>query len=93
MIGPQGSLRKKNNLEWDELKQSGSAHYHTDGGIQPIDLYKSMGILRSFAIASIIKYAARNAGNGLPEDNPISKKDMQKIKHYADLLIAAYGGE
>jgi hypothetical protein len=78
-------------IEWNVLKQRGSDHYKTDGGVQPIDLYRSMGILRGFAIASIIKYAARNAGNGRPEDNPVSVKDMTKIKHYADLLIAACG--
>jgi hypothetical protein len=80
-------------LDWVELKKQGSEHYKTDGGVQPIDLYKSMGIFRGFAIASIIKYAARNAGTGRPEDNPVSVKDMTKIKHYADLLMAACGGE
>jgi hypothetical protein len=81
------------NIAWDELKKSGSAHYRNDGGIQPIDLYRSMGILRPFAIASIVKYAVRNAGNGSPDEDPINPKDMQKIKHYADLLLAAYCGE
>jgi len=78
------------NIGWVELKKQGSEHYKT-GGVEPIDLYRSMGILRGFAIASIIKYAARNAGTGRPEDNPVSVKDMTKIKHYADLLIAACG--
>jgi hypothetical protein len=74
---------------WEELKQQGSSHYKT-GGIEPIDLYRELGIFRGFALASIIKYAARNAPKGLDE-NPVSTKDMQKIIHYAELLIAACG--
>ena len=74
-------------IEWNVLKQRGSDHYKTDGGVQPIDLYRSMGILRGFAIASIIKYAARNCDH----QKPVSARDMSKIKHYADLLIAACG--
>lgn len=80
-----------NKLDWVELKKHGSEHYKTDGGVQPIDLYKSMGILRGFAIASIIKYAARNAGTGRPEDNPVKNKDLRKIKHYCDILSVACG--
>lgn len=75
---------------WDEIKSGGSEHYK-NGGIEPIDLYRSIGILRSFAIASICKYAVRNAGNGLPTDNPVKVKDMEKIIHYANILMTAYG--
>jgi len=74
---------------WEELKQQGSKHYKT-GGIEPIDLYRELGIFRGFALSSIIKYAARNVGKG-PDENPVSTKDMQKIIHYAELLIAACG--
>lgn len=74
---------------WDEIKQGGSGHYKADGGVECIDLYRSMGILRHFAIASIIKYAARNTGS----EDPVSTKDMNKIIHYAEMLKTACGGE
>ncbi len=77
-------------MTWEELKQRGSPHYK-NGDIEPIDLYRSLGILRGFAIGSIIKYAARNAGNQRPEDDPVRNKDMEKIKHYADMLTVACG--
>jgi hypothetical protein len=72
-------------IAWEEVKKRGSDHYKT-GAIEPIDLYRSLGILRSFCIASIIKYAARNVGN-----SPIKNKDMDKISHYAEILKVAYG--
>jgi hypothetical protein len=77
-------------VNWEELKKRGSKHYKT-GDIEPIDLYRSLGIFRGFAIASIIKYAARNTGSGDKSDDPVRNRDMEKIKHYADLLIAACG--
>ena len=71
-------------MKWEEVKNLGSAHYKS-GLIEPIDLYKAGGMMQDFAIASIIKYAYRNREqNG----NPISIKDMEKIKHYAEMLIA-----
>lgn len=79
-----------NEIAWEELKKDGSAHYKT-GGVEPLDLYRSMGILRPFCIASIIKYAARNAGTGKPEDNPVSNKDCDKMIHYAKILKVACG--
>ena len=42
-------------LSWNELKKQGSDHYKTDGGIEPIDLYRDAGMFRHFAICSIIK--------------------------------------
>jgi hypothetical protein len=68
-------------MSWDELKQRGSNHYK-NGGVEPIDLYRSIGALRAFALCSIIKYAARNI-------NYINDKDMDKIIHYAEMLKAA----
>ncbi len=76
---------------WEELKQRGSQHYKT-GSIEPIDLYRSIGTLRDFCISSIIKYAARNVSHG-PDANPVSRRDMEKIKHYADMLSVACGEE
>lgn len=67
----------------DYIKQFGSEHYKT-GGIEPIDLYESGGILKHFAIGSIIKYAFRNR-------EKISKDDMNKIIHFASILLFKYG--
>ncbi len=69
---------------WEEIKRGGSGHYKT-GSVEPIDLYKSIGILQDFAIASIIKYAARQKQKG------INVSDLDKIIHYAEMLKAAYG--
>ncbi len=69
-------------MTWEELKGRGSAHYKT-GRTEPIDLYRSAGMLRHFALSNIIKYAYRNAD----PTKPISLKDLEKIKHYTDMLI------
>jgi hypothetical protein len=74
---------------WEEIKQGGSEHYKL-GGIEPIDLYLSLGALRAFAICSIIKYASRNMGIG-EEADPVSNKDMDKIIHYAEMLKTSCG--
>lgn len=74
-------------IAWEEVKKKGSDHYK-NGNIEPIDLYRSLGILRPFCIASIIKYAARNVS-----DNPVKNKDMEKIAHYTEILKAAYGDQ
>lgn len=50
--------------------------------MEPIDLYRSMGMLTPFALCSIIKYARRQATIG------VNRKDCEKIKHYADILLA-----
>ena len=72
---------------WEDLKKKGSEHYKT-GEIEPIDLYRSAGMLRHFALGSIIKYAFRNAD----PSKPINLKDLEKVKHYADMLIVEHGG-
>jgi len=74
---------------WVELKDNGSDHYKT-GGVEPIDLIYDLGLLREFALASIIKYASRNAKTG---DDLVRAKDMNKIIHYAEMLKTAYGRE
>jgi hypothetical protein len=66
---------------WEQLKKEGSDHYKT-GTCEPIDLYRAKGIFKPFALASIIKYATRNT------DKELNIKDMNKIIHYAMLLIA-----
>lgn len=68
--------------KWEDLKNKGSDHYKT-GKIEPIDLYRSSGMLRHFALGNIIKYAFRNA---LSEK--INLNDLKKIIHYSELLIA-----
>ena len=74
---------------WDELKKEGSLHYKSVG-VEPIDLYRDKGAFRDFALCSIVKYAARNMGSGLLAD-PVKNKDLRKIIHYAELLMAACG--
>ncbi|RLE36898.1 hypothetical protein DRJ17_07665 [Candidatus Woesearchaeota archaeon] len=68
----------------EHLKQKGSEHYKVDG-VEPIDLMRSGGMLRDFCIGNIIKYAFRNRSQ---LGRPISKKDMDKIIHYAEILKA-----
>ena len=63
---------------WEFLKRQGAAHYK-HGFIEPIDLYKSGGLLQPFAVANIIKYAYRQRG-------AITLSDCDKIIHYAEML-------
>lgn len=76
----------REDLLWEKCKSNGSDHYKT-GGIEPIDLYRAGGMLRSFALCSIMKYAFRNRN----DEEPISIKDMNKIIDYAQKLKAAFG--
>lgn len=66
-----------------DIKDRGSDHYKT-GGVEPIDLYASGGMLRDFALSCIIKYAFRNRNE---TGKPINPSDLEKIKHYCDILI------
>lgn len=68
---------------WEQLKLEGSQHYKT-GTTEPIDLYKSKGVFKPFALCCISKYAMRNA------DKYLNIADMVKIIHYAELLIAEH---
>lgn len=77
---------------WEELKQQGSSHYRTDG-VQPVDLYRDLGVFRNWALVEICQHAIRNLGTGKPEDSPVSNKDMRKIIDYAEKLMAAEGTE
>lgn len=70
-------------ISWESVKKEGSCHYKNEGGVEPIDLYRSIGILEPFALASIIKYASRQAKKG------VNREDCLKIKHYADILMSA----
>lgn len=61
----------------------GSAHYKTSG-VEPIQLYKSGKMFRSFALCNIIKYAFRQKGG-------LNNLDLKKIIHYAELLMEDCG--
>lgn len=74
-------------LDWVELKKQGSEHYKTDGGVEPIDLYRAGNMFRHFALCSIIKYAFRNRDT----EEPVRTSDMLKIIDYSKKLIAACG--
>jgi len=71
-------------LTWKKVKERGSEHYKIDPRrIEPIDLYRSGGMLQDFIIGNIIKYAYRNRR---ARGNPINPKDLDKIRHYTDML-------
>lgn len=61
------------------------SHYVT-GGVEPIDLIRSLGILAPFCRANIIKYVSRyDLKDGL--------EDLEKAKVYLGWLIDEVGGE
>ena len=72
------SKKDQSESNWESLKRSGADHYKT-GLIEPIDLYRSGGILKHFAVGNIIKYAYR-------QREAISVSDLDKIIHYAEML-------
>jgi len=75
-------------MKWEDLKTRGSNHYKKDPSkIEPIDLLKDGDMLRDFAIGNIIKYAYRNRS----QVGKLNPADMEKIKHYADMLLVAEG--
>lgn len=75
-------------MDWADVKEDGSDHYKTGGGAEPIDLYKSGGMLHDYCITGIIKYAFRNRSQ-VRDVGCISEKDLDKIIHCAQLLKAA----
>lgn len=76
--------REHSFLNWEALKKDGSDHYKT-GGVEPVDLYQAGGMLRDFALCSIMKYAFRNRAETGRDLNP---KDLDKIIDYAQKLKA-----
>ena len=74
----EGLFKEQVAIDKEDIKNHGSQHYKT-GGIEPIDLYESAGMLKHFALGNIIKYAFRNR-------EVVCKKDMEKIIHYASML-------
>jgi hypothetical protein len=74
------------NHKWQDVKLRGSGHYKKDPNkIEPIDLYKDGNMLMDFALCCIIKYAYRSR---VEAQSKMIKADMEKIKHYADMVIA-----
>ncbi len=71
------------NKKWEDIKKVGNEHYKS-GEVEPIDLYKSGDMLQDFAIGNIIKYAFRNRRS---TGKPINPKDVEKIIHYAQMLL------
>lgn len=71
---------------WDDLKNEGSAHYKT-GQTEPIDLYRAGDLFHDFAVGNIIKYAYRSRKQeGIDRETLV--KNMTKVIHYAELIIA-----
>jgi ABC-type enterochelin transport system ATPase subunit len=70
-------------LGWIDIKTVGNEKYKS-GTTEPIDLYKAGNMLQDFAVSCIVKYAYRNRR----ECGSVVISDMNKIKHYADMLIA-----
>ena len=69
---------------WEQLKQEGSEHYKT-GGVEPIDLYRSLSPIafHHWVIQEISQHALRNL-----EPSDRIESDMEKVIHYARLVIA-----
>lgn len=84
--GNGNQFKQGGNMKtWDELKAQGSEHYKTEGGVEPIDLYKAGFMFRHFALCSIIKYAFRNRN----ASEPLNIRDLDKIIDYAEKLKAS----
>lgn len=71
---------------WEDIKKDGSTHYKGNE-IQPIDLYRSAGMLRDWVIGEIVQHAFRNRTHIREEINPF---DFEKIKHYCEILLADF---
>ncbi len=75
---------------WAGIKKRGSTHYKT-GGAEPIDLYRSIGVLEIFALCNLIKYAFRLLVKFHRGSEPISAGDIEKMHHYLDMIQVANG--
>lgn len=74
-------------VRWEDVKRVGSDHYKS-GAVEPLDLMKAGGILHDKAVGDIIKYAFRNRTQARTLGSDKMTQDLEKIKHYADILIA-----
>lgn len=75
---------RRKTMDWTKIKDKGNPLYKGND-VEPVDLFKSGGLLRDFAIGSIIKYAFRNRSSTGRE---LLIQDMDKIIHYAEMLKA-----
>ena len=75
---PEGKER------WEKAisSQVGGSHYKTMG-IQPIEIFKAMGILEEACVANIIKYVMRYKQKG-------GKQDLEKVIHYTEILLSTF---
>lgn len=62
------------------------SHY-VNGGVEPIDLFKSLGIFRAACQANIIKYVSRYDKKGE------ALRDLKKAKQYLEWLIEEVEGD
>ncbi len=69
------------------MKEKGNPHYKT-GKVEPIDLIRDGGMLWPFALGNIIKYAFRLRLNQYPGG---PREDLEKIIHYAEILLEDCG--
>ena len=72
---------------FSELREEGSKHYH--GEVQPIDLYRSLGVLHIRELTDILNYAYRNLAD-VERDKIDTIRDMDKIIHCAELVKADF---
>lgn len=68
-------------ITWDDLKQSGSDHYKSNGAEQ-VDLYKSIGLgtLAVWALTGAQRRASRNL-QAIERGDEININDIKKIIH------------
>jgi hypothetical protein len=70
--------------KWRQLLASAGEDHYKTSDIEPADLYRSTGMFKHFALCSIIKYAVRSRDI----DGPLFQRNMSKVIHYAQLLMA-----
>jgi len=72
------SISSIRNLGRDYCQTEGSSHYK-EGGIEPIDLIISKGLIEDFCLANIIKYATRFKKTR-------NLEDLKKVSDYSHIL-------
>lgn len=74
--------------KWEEVKRSGNPAYRTAGGVEPIDLLRSGGVLWDWCIGEIIMKAYRNRAQVEKQAVKVLE-DLDEIIHHATMLKAA----
>ncbi len=75
-------------MSWEDVKRRGSIHYKGNN-VELLDLFRDSDILWEYAICNIIKYIWRNRY----KQYDLSIEDMEKAKHYIDILIEMKQGK